>query len=68
MNTRTFLLSEMAQATNLPDFFMAYRALQNYNKLLLEESLPKSVPTPAPPQGGFASEPADDEKMPWEGL
>ena len=41
MDTRIFLLSEMANAQNLPDFFMAYRALENYNRLLVAEQTRK---------------------------
>ena len=80
MDTRIFLLSEMANAQNLPDFFMAYRALENYNRLLVAEQTRKqpslgtlsgqSMHAPQQPQPQ-PQEPAwgeTDERMPWEGL
>lgn len=78
MDTRIFLLSEMANAQNLPDFFMAYRALENYNRLLVAEQTRKqpslgtlsgqSMHAPQQPQPQEPAWGETDERMPWEGL
>jgi hypothetical protein len=78
--TRVFLLQLMAEATSLEEFYLAYRAAQNLNRLLVQAARAhpapgvynQQQPQPQPQaQPDFRrSEPSwgeNDEHMPWEG-
>lgn len=78
--TRVFLLQLMAEATSLEEFYLAYRAAQNLNRLLVHTARAhpasgvynqqQAQSQPQAPTDFRRSEPSwgeNEERMPWEG-